>query len=501
MQTLKPDAHLAVPLVEALSDPSSSVREQAARTLGQVAGQYDVAVRKSVQPPDDDSYLYRGPGSDVWLGWQQSVADALARACADGDERVRREAARSLARLSDDVRNVFYMVVRCGAEDDWLLWIKAERSLYAVAKARPAVIVNLLSDRDPQVVYNASFSVASHAEGRVMPQMRRFLTHPKPEWRAIGVRILASRDPMACVPLLSDSHEAVRHLAVDLLGRRKEVLAALAPGFRVSSPLLRRSLLMVARGHEEWLPHLLGYGLEDPDPEVRADAIHISAEAKRPLRGEYLMASLQQGDARIRTAAIAALAEQEGEAACPVLLQTLNDRDESVREAAMSGLVRYPRPEVLEALVQAFHRSSREESFLIECALAEGGEETRGIIDRLLSDRDWRLRAMAVSAAWISPHPRREEIPISALKDPHPGVCIRAAWMVDDARGKELLAKMRVGTDRVARANALAALAYVGDRPALSELEGLVQSDDKALVMGAKNALAALEGMTGRVRP
>lgn len=503
MRTVSADHRFAEPLVLALEDPSAEVRREAANTLALKGNQLDYALCRSVQSGDDYSNIYDGPGSERWLGWQQSAADELGKAATDTDEKVRLAAVRALAELDESGSNVFVPCGRCASEDKWLLWIKVGAKLWQVAQRDPSLVIRLLDDRDPQVVVSAFSCVERTAKERVIPFARRFLRDRRPECRALAVSSLPSLlgDNSVIFPLLGDGDGRVRNLAVRMIESPDRILSELVPRYYSLRAPLRRSVMQLLGRQVERYPQVVEWGLNDPDAGARYIALQLCVEAQLPLDTDYLVRQLSHPSASVRELTVSAVAAKLGSEAEPLLLRMLYDSDGAVREAAVDRLGNQPTPDRLRAIVASFRHFKENDDVASEYALGRAGEIAQPLLDQMLTDRDWRIRALAVSAARWGDGSRRVATWKRYLFDPHPGVCVRAARLID---GDEMpavrldLSQRSRSDNLVTRINALAVLADIGDKPARKELQQMAESADAAASRAAKAALKVV--MDGDVR-
>jgi HEAT repeat protein len=258
-------------------------------------------------------------------------------------------------------------------------------------------------------------------------------------------------------------------------------------------------------GHQEEAPDgLIAAGLQDPDHVVKATAISICRNSKIPLDSDYLLSLLAHPSAELLTAVIRALATDESEGVEAALIAMLGHREEEVREEAFAALVGRAHPGILPALVRAFQRQNRPEDTSLEEALAKHYEAMKGLVDRLFHDRDERLRAMAVGVYHASGDLARPEIALRALKDSHPRVTLRTARLLSGESAVEvipLLNALLLDSSPDVRANALAALACLGDETAKPRLKALSKLKDERVARPASRALATLRQFSCGIRP
>jgi HEAT repeat protein len=292
-------------LAEALKDPKVSVRSSAAEAIGV-------------------------------LGWAPPGAQhILLSALRDESIAVRRSAAGAVSRLQiDDDDAVPKLMVALDDEDDVVRQLAAdglgnqgERATAALPKlvemlaspsagVRRAVATALGKiGPDASIVLEALFGVTRDRD----PSVRARVI-----W-ALGVAGSPRSAPFL-IGGLSDSNEEVRRMAIESLGRHKELAAEAVPR--------------------------LAFALGDRDEEIRAQAAWALGNSASARGVPALVKALQDDSAIVRKSAIVALAQLGNEAldAVPALVQTAHDSDVEVRRTAAAAMRSFSSPHIIPAL-------------------------------------------------------------------------------------------------------------------------------------------------------
>ena len=214
-------------------------------------------------------------------------------------------------------------------------------------------------------------------------------------------------------------------------------------------PLLAAGILLLAglspaaciisTNHTEPIPEkvipLLLKVLEDPQPEQRRTAAQSLGKIGRKAAVPALTKAVRDSDPGVRREAAWALGMigDDSEATRLALIFLLFDPASDVREAAALALAQTGDANTgLSALQQRLFASGTDSDTKRLAAAALGGMEVhagKAIVGRLLQDRDPIVRRWAVAAlAGIAD--REAVTPLSLLlkKDPNPGVRIEAAF-------------------------------------------------------------------------
>ncbi len=144
----------------------------------------------------------------------------------------------------------------------------------------------------------------------------------------------------------------------------------------------------------------------DRDWTVRAALASIFGTLDREVALPRLSAMLQDTDARVIPSVLAALVKIKAPRIDQVLLEHLGHDDVVVRSAAASGLASVKPSGGDRALVDAFHASARDDSYVARAAaldalVAYGPEAARPALREALADKDWAVRVHA--AALLKP--------------------------------------------------------------------------------------------------
>ncbi len=438
---LKPPPRKAVPaLIEALNDPQSIVRGNAARALGGFDGSEKTAASRALQDAlRDQDFWVRGSAGHSLASYGEDAAKeavpVIIRLLRTEDRNLRREAAEILGEFgpSAQVATAALLV----ALDDEIEYVRkaAERALKVVSPIQLETTDEAfdgLHNRDVSIrraavcdLVRPELAAQLDLDPNVLTEaLRKILRDPAPNVRATAAAALArlGRKADAAIPaLLTAIHD-------EMPGPR--VLAATALG-------------KVAPGHREAIAALSIALAEDPNVNVR-------------------------------NAAAAALGSMgpKAESAAPVMIRALNDLDGSVKVHVIVALGRVG-PAADESILLALK------------TLAEH--------DPSINFRVWAIRALGLIGI-------RSDLVVptllTQLVDPVENIRNAAGHQLGLIRPTEkvlprLLAVLDHGS-RPARLQAVSALGMLGPEVAPEALPALLRvlrEDDEAMRRGAMTSL------------
>jgi HEAT repeat protein len=164
---------------------------------------------------------------------------------------------------------------------------------------------------------------------------------------------------------------------------------------------------------------ILGTAVHHPSARVREGACDALGELHLPGTLPLLLDRLGDGDARVRGQAAASLGRQDDPAVCARLVEVFKrDSDGILRTSALDSVARLA-PESLGEILEPAIRDSNPH---VRLAAAETGRPEA--LAKLVSDRDWRVRAAAIDAC----RRRRERDSIGWLVDQLPHETGRLRW-------------------------------------------------------------------------
>ena len=301
------DRQAAVGLVAALADNDASVRESAARGLGNL-GVSDSA-----------------------------VVTALSRALADdSDDGVRRAAAWALGQLED-------------------------------AAAVPALTTALKRDRDLEVRRTCAWALGQLEDHSSVDALTAVLNDPDTELRNKAVWALGqiedARAVTALVGVLRDPDVDTRAQAVWALGQieSKDATEALGRAASDSSPHVR-SQVAWALGQIEDARAVpaLGRLLRDPVADVRKQAAWALGQIQSRDAVGDLSTALRDADADVRRQATWALGQIQDPATATALAAALKDQDADIRKNAAWALGQLDLHQAPQGLLDAFNDANAE---------------------------------------------------------------------------------------------------------------------------------------------
>lgn len=227
------------------------------------------------------------------------------------------------------------------------------------------------------------------------------------------------------------------------------------------------------------------YCLEDPDPQVRADALDGLWEDEDPALIAPLVQLLQDDEAPIvRASAAAALGKYvlQGE------LNRLSTGQVNFLRNALLGVIRDQREDV-----EVRRRA-------VEAIAYAGDEEVRGIIEAAYHDPEPRMQVSAIFAMGRSAD--RYWVPsviaeLSSLDPERRYEAARASGELQARGAVKHLIRLTQDPDREVQEAAIWALGQIGGAEARGVLEEYCNSDDEFLREAAEDALAELAFIEG----
>lgn len=516
---LPPHISASEPLLHALNDPSSQVRVEALKTWERIGDPYDLFLRLRIGRLGEETREEIAATQESFRKWQLGLVQAIRVQTDQEDDAVRQEATRCLAALGDDVKGIFPPLGGfCGTGMFERLEYLVGEELAGIAKARPEWVFDLLQDREANVVYNAAGALRQVDYAPLYPRLEQFLRDPRPEWRAIAIDLLSNREGAVrrILPLLADRDDRVREAALYALQNPDEatrqddsLLAGLANDYATARPPLRRSILALIKTKEQVLQYraLIMAAWQDPNGDVRADALDLAWRMDVDLPVPLLISCLHHPSAHLRRTAVQLLGTLELERTTSLFIPILYDRNEGVVEEAMRVLCTAVERGVggsslLKTLVSAFRRSKQTENYPLQSALTRWNPEVQPLVLSLLSDPDWRLRALAARAAMRSLQEAAVDPLLRLTQDKHPKVRWQAIYsliefkLVQNDQVLKALIDLLKDTDYEVRTSAIYGLENLKDVRAVEGLQPLLRDEDEQIAGRAKRAIRMLTKST-----
>lgn len=495
MAQFPPDLSASEPLLDSLKDSSAVVRIIALKTWARIAPAFNDYMREKANllrlagPERDRAY-------ETFDGWQNRLIAAIGTLGESEDATEGREAVRCLATLGTDVEVIMPPVeTRCGSGRELRLDLKASEELLRVAPLRPQRIVSLLSDKEPNVVFNAAFALNEVDHALVVQAVRPYLYRPRPEWKAIGLNFLSGEEWALedILPFLADENNCVREAAVVAVKytmtqeTRPRLLRQMANAYEAAGPAMRRSILALVE--KEYVPNyslLILEACQDQHGDVCGDALDRTKRDELTLPLPVLVFCLHHQSVSVRLKAISLLVDREPKEAKRYLIPMLSDRSKEVVKAAIDGClpfaeVRQVHFALLKTLVTAFRRSKLTDQTWLTFAISNNDPQVKSMVRVLLADPDWRMRALAAGAAGTSLG--EEAIPslLKLAKDSHAKVrCQVIDGMKDkairgDTRINEALLALLKDPDSIVRGVAIFAFEAPYDPRFVEILRGMAE--------------------------
>jgi HEAT repeat protein len=501
------DLRTVEPLMNTLTDTSPTVRREALKTWGVVGAAYDNAIYKAHRRRGRFTQEQNHANWKIWRDWQKRLIASLESCIEDRAESIKRQAVLTLTRYVDPIElPAFPPEEELSSRDEFItpsLVAQAGDCLGRIAERRPALLLTLAQESDVQVVHAVTDALASEKSAEVRPILKRFLRHPDPLWRLVGYRGMSSFEEgdASQLPLLSDPDYRIRAEVTTHINNDREdkdkILKRLVASYDQSSVPLKWSILQLideADTHE--YDSLLEKACQEREPEVLAQALRVAAMKNVSLSEAYVRDLLHHADPRVRRHAADIMPNGDPYRANTFLIPLLQDRDESVRDWLIKLLRHDKDPRLLPAFVSAFRLSKKEEDPRVTSYLVEAGESSYPLILQLLSDRDWRMRRMAVEALGRISHPEVMLRLSEAARDVHPKVRSEAASALEPKRDENSAEAVRIlmtlleDSDKSVCLRAIHSLYGTGNKQAHAILTRLSQSNDADIADEALDALA-----------
>lgn len=219
----------------------------------------------------------------------------------------------------------------------------------------------------------------------------------------------------------------------------------------------------------EPLVTLLATLLKDDDKYTRQTIVKALAQINDDLAIPALISVLQKDNYEYaRSDAAKALGNTSNRGAIPALLQSLNDSDSSVRRESRAALVKMTDASLVQQYIHALLNEGEETGYRTEMAEILANFNQPAVIDALLvflKNKNWRIRIAAMQS-------------LATLKE--------------DRAVDEILAILSDGENEYVVANAVNALAEIGNPNAIPAL--IKASNDSDHISSAISALCTFKG-------
>lgn len=403
-QWAKQDVHLrAAPLLLAvLRDPAADVRREALTLWSQVAEGYAEAAYPAQTLNQNSTQEQYVAALKAQQEWQKDFLAAVKTCASDKEQAVRKEAVRTLARLSSSVEMLFppYPFGICGTGIDMALSYQAEKCLDAIAQEQPDLLFSVVHEPEAQIAYATANALAAAKAERGLLLFTEFLKSPAPVWRLIGCDGIARQknpNPMI-LPLLVDPDARIREYVLCHLEDRGKVRAELIAAYPQQNPALRWCAVKSASLDETKKPlSMIVTACYDPDKEVRALALETAESVDVTLPKNYLESLLHHGYPPVQCAAVKLLWKQEKMQAFLLLLLLLERAEPIVCETVVEELNDVNDPRLPAPVFRAFQQGKFKGAESGMGALASSWHSARPLILQAAEDKQETMRILAVS--------------------------------------------------------------------------------------------------------
>lgn len=495
-------------LILALRDPDESVRSEALGALGELRDPEAVSsVSASVE--HDTSSAVKAAALDTLgrIGSSEAVT-ALSKALSGDDAELTEAARAALVRVGEPA--VPRLIDCLGGQPPPSVADQCAMALGELHAKRAGAVITSALDRGVVSVRGGLLALGSLADPANLPTVLERLTESDPLVRKSAIEAaLALLDPAhpdgrAVEPIArglerARQSRAERLLLVALLGRTGSPRAVpwLLPLISDSDDIELRAVAIEALGSlgragqdVRLLP-----ALEDQEPSVRlAAALALNRSASRAI-AQPLLDRLEHRAEQDRPALVLALAGALSQASDPALLERASRLVEHARDAERDALIeaigRFPGEPAAARLTTLLGRSPAvaDRAKLAEVLGAYPGAQRE--LERLARDPDGAVRANAVWSLGSSTQAGTRATLERALADRDVSVSSNAAAALARLAIRHRLPVVsslcRALSDwrSYVRANALSALALVGQRCAAMDERALLRSDPAELVRQA----------------
>jgi HEAT repeat protein len=492
--------HALKPLTKALRDPSPNVRQEALNTWSLVGEAYNKVVWRAHRARPQFTAERRAAEQKAYGDWHTEVVKAIGTCTHDRSQRVRLEAARTLARLGDSIRYIFPPYsTRCPPGTFWPLSYVVDDYLHDMAKQQPAILHILVREKEPQVVYRAAASLAMAGNPKIQPVLKAFLLHADPVWRMIGCATLSYQGTDADIlPLLADRDDRVRQCTTRHLHKHYEALQNLAASFPRMNALQKRSFLLLHHWalSEPGYPDLIRAACYDKDPDVVADAVKMTEYPPWRLPDDtYVQSLLRHPHPRVRASAASVLKRYHEKEALALLIPMLEDPDATVREAIVELAGGQKDARLPVALVASLRYNKEDVSDTFVWTMAGNWRYAEPLVLEMRKNEDWRQRALAVRTIGFVNHPKTAELIADLARDTNPKVRQAVARSLLQKQGTPssvILMGLLADKDKEVYLEALYALGVPKDAGTRAQiypiLQRLCQSSDVKIVEAAREA-------------
>jgi HEAT repeat protein len=383
-------------LISALNDGDSSVRDAAARALGNTGNK--VAIPNLITALNDEDLWVReftllalGQIGKTTDGFNL-VGKAISRALEDKDAIVRKTAVNVLGEFGEvvaqDLTCVSSLVRTLGDQSED---VRGHVSI-ALGKIEKAIIPHIVSalDNDKwEVRSSAALALGEIKDETSVNILIQTLNDHDEEVQASATFALGQLGAIAMSELISalgSSEPNVRMHSAFALGRIGQIaVPALLPALEVDDKNVRASVAMALShiGGASTITALIK-ALSDKDEDVRIAAAYALGQCGEEAIPDLIDALESSVEGR---ALIVNVLEQIGKHSIPYLIIALGDENENVRTTAALALGQIKEKETISALLQVLNDEERETQVLLAIyALAQIGDTAISEIVNILSN-------------------------------------------------------------------------------------------------------------------
>lgn len=319
-------------LMNALASDVPVVRVAALKVFAEVGTSYFYHYKSEVEDMEGD------PQQSSMMDARQLQSFIMSRVNPrpTDSQLVRLEVIRTLCKLSDDVRSICpKMMPGCGLGTAFTLAKAADQSLAQQAKTNRQMVISLVSDADPDVVWGALQSLGKDFQKTQKARMQAFLLHPNKYFRAIGGCIASQVWPEETLrmvaPLLDDVDLDVRTTGNYIIDFSQEQAFQIVLNTQLGPNVRRVAIDSLPKAKSAHKSQVLTQLLGDSQPIVRATALrHLCGDG-----ADLAMRFLSDPSPEVQAAALGFAARHDFEGLQSIVKSGLTSDCPSLRNAAL----------------------------------------------------------------------------------------------------------------------------------------------------------------------
>ena len=355
-----------IPLSKALESPNQDIRFWVARILGKIGEEAITALLKQLKDEDSETRRLTRQVLDDMGG---VAVEPLIKALQSKNREMRRNAAEALGNTRDP-RSI-QPLIRALADESWFVRKNAAEALEEMGNRAVPELTAALALQNEDIQYWST--------------------------RVLGNIGITDVSPLAAV--LRDGNEEARYYAIEAMGRAlnwKDSMAYLVEALKDPSWPVRRK---AAESLEIIGPPVVEYliqSIKDQDSDIRYWTLRI-LRSFGDMAMEKMCEMLNDPSPEQRLYAVSALQEFGNKKAVGPLSRSLTDKNEWVRRQCVMALGTLGDPVAVYALIEAMRPEPPDACQLIAKSIAKLGNDAIPGIKKSLDDPDEKMRENLMS--------------------------------------------------------------------------------------------------------